>query len=328
MTIKLEKNYKWSTNVSPLIGIPMFDKSDHPLGMPAPLQPRSSFTSQLVKVYQNINDNFSQYYESLLIKNNSKDKVDAFLSYIDIYNNYLYSDNLFEDDLTSKMVEIDTKFSTHCSYIQDNLNIWGLELYDSQYKTIARPFISDHITTNSLFAFQRLAGNNPIAIKRVSFIPANFPLTDGQYKLVMGEDDSLSEALNEKRVYMLDYSYLKGAESEDGYTKPEGEYGSPMTVGYSYLAMALFAVSKETKELMPIGIQCGQDNQNNPIILATDTETDKRYWAWQRAKYVINTADESEFQLSTHLGLTHLLIEAFAMATYRMLPENHPIINY
>ncbi|SUB69421.1 Oleic acid lipoxygenase precursor [Pluralibacter gergoviae] len=167
-----------------------------------------------------------------------------------------------------------------------------------------------------------VGGCNPLALYRVNSLPDNFPLTAEQYRLVMGDGDTLEQALRENRIYMVNYSNLDGAVAEDGYTKVESGSSPEPIVGYSYLAMGLFSVSKVTKRLKPVAIQCGQDPNDaepNPLFLAIDDEAHR--WGWQQAKMVIQAADKTLHQLSSHLGLTHLLIEAFALATYRNLKK-------
>ncbi len=47
--------------------------------------------------------------------------------------------------------------------------------------------------------------------------------------------------------------------------------------------------------------------------------------AWMRAKLYTQVADITHHELITHLGDTHLAMEAFAIATPRQLPVNHPV---
>ncbi|WP_051225550.1 hypothetical protein [Photorhabdus temperata] len=123
-----------------------------------------------------------------------------------------------------------------------------LKEYDAQYQTIDKPFSANHMHDDDFFAYWRLAGNNPVSIHGVTSLPSNFPLTEEQYHSVMGEDDSLSDALKEKRIYMLDYNNISSATAEEGVSKPATDNDSISVisvVGYSYAPMALFSVSKK-----------------------------------------------------------------------------------
>jgi arachidonate 15-lipoxygenase len=87
--------------------------------------------------------------------------------------------------------------------------------------------------------------------------------------------------------------------------------------------MALFAVPPRGSSLIPVAIQCGQDPAAHPIF--TPSPAADRLWGWEMAKLVVEVADGNYHELFTHLGRTHLVIEAFAVATHRHLAEVHPI---
>lgn len=58
---------------------------------------------------------------------------------------------------------------------------------------------------------------------------------------------------------------------------------------------------------------------NNPILYPFNGEP------WALAKLHVKSADGNYHELISHLGLTHLLIEPFAVSTHRMLDVNHPV---
>ena len=48
-------------------------------------------------------------------------------------------------------------------------------------------------------------------------------------------------------------------------------------------------------------------------------------WGWQMARTTVQVADGNYHELFVHLGRTHLVQEAFAVANHRQLAEDHPI---
>lgn len=320
-------SYEWTESLSPMIGVPMLDV---PAGSDVPneLHPRDSYTVELLKLYLLVAQNHSQYYLSKL--NNPTLKQKLFIEKLVKLESEEF-DLLFNNQdglrVKGKIIEMHQQLKTWPNYGHASVDSIGdddsdLREYDAQYRTISRPFTAEYMHDDDLFAYWRLAGNNPVSLFGVSTLPSNFPLTNEQYQQVMGEADSLSDALSEKRIYMLDYSSMPVAEK--GYSKPATDTDSSPVVGYSYAAMALFAVSKTDNRLKSVAIQCGQDpDDSNPMFLALTDEEHR--WGWERAKMVIHAADKTEHQLSSHLGLTHLLCEAFAVATIRKLTKGHPV---
>jgi len=78
--------------------------------------------------------------------------------------------------------------------------------------------------------------------------------------------------------------------------------------------------------LVPVAIQCGQEPSLSPIVVRIDDTTNaEAYWAWQSAKTTVQVADFNYHEMFVHLGRTHLMSEAFAMATQRQLAVAHPL---
>lgn len=157
------------------------------------------------------------------------------------------------------------------------------------------------------FAFgrQRLNHCNPTWIRRCEKIPEKLPVTDEMLKPFM-EGLSIDEAIRSKRLYIVDYSFLKDLECTGGRTIP-----SPF---------ALF-FSTSSKALLPIAIQLfAEPSDTNPVFLPTD-----HHMTWQLAKMWYNNADASIHQACTHLGFTHLVMEAVGVITHRTLSPSHPI---
>ena len=192
--------------------------------------------------------------------------------------------------------------------------------YDALFVTLEKPAIAQLLHDNDSFAYMRVGGPNPMLIRKATALPAKFPLGDAQFRQAMGGNDSLPEAAASGRLYLLDYESLGGM-------APAGPVTKPLTgTGYGYAPIALFARPKSGRSLVPVAIQCGQDPSVSPMFLRADDMTDAQaYWAWQSAKTTVQVADFNYHEMFVHLGRTHLMSEAFAMATQRQLAVAHPL---
>ena len=226
--------------------------------------------------------------------------------------------------LTSTVDDIGTQLKQ----IHGNLLVQGTQgsqtktvaQYDALFVTIEKPSIAQLLRDNDAFASMRVGGPNPMLIKRALSLPGKFPVSDLQYRRAMGSNDSLLEAAGSGRLYVLDYEGL-------GDMAPMGPVSKPLTgTGYGYAPIALFARPKSGRSLVPVAIQCGQDPSLSPIFVRVDDTTDaEAYWAWQSAKTAVQVADFNYHEMFVHLGRTHLMSEAFAMATQRQLAVAHPL---
>ncbi|KAI8492300.1 Arachidonate 5-lipoxygenase [Branchiostoma belcheri] len=73
-------------------------------------------------------------------------------------------------------------------------------------------------------------------------------------------------------------------------------------------------------DLYPIAIQLFQHGDQNPVFLPSDPP-----YTWLLAKMWFNNADASFHQSTTHIGLTHLMAEPFAVSAKRQLSRSHPL---
>ena len=192
--------------------------------------------------------------------------------------------------------------------------------YDALFVTLPKPAIAQQLHDDDTFAYLRVAGPNPMLIQRVAALPPKFPLSDAQYRQVMGGADSLLDAAASGRLFLLDYESLGGM-------APAGAVNKPLTgTGYGYAPIALFARPINGRSLVPVAIQCGQDPALSPMVLrAAIPANAQAYWAWQSAKTAVQVADFNYHEMFVHLGRTHLMSEAFAMATQRQLANAHPL---
>ena len=190
-----------------------------------------------------------------------------------------------------------------------------LNRYRELFASLPLPAIADSFQHNDTFARMRVAGPNSLLLQGIIQLPDNVVLSNAQYQQVMGGDDDLNTALNEQRVFLTDYAEL-------GNLVPGFTDGAQK---YLVLPMALFAVPKGGQSLVPVAIQLGQDPTKHPTFLRVDSSASPEWWSWQMACTMVQVADINYHELFVHLGRTHLVIEAFAVATHRTMASEHPI---
>ena len=193
----------------------------------------------------------------------------------------------------------------------------GLAAYKSLFKSIKLQPIAERFQEDRVFAYYRVGGPNPMLIRCISQIPDNFPVSEHGYQSVMGKTDSLAAALSGNRLFILDYKEIQFLVDNPG--KYEGK------AKQLFAPLALFARPEGDDDLVPVAIQRTQSADAGAIIYTTTDETDKEYWPWQIAKSIVEMAEGNYHELFVHLARTHLLIEAFVVATHRNLAEQHPI---
>lgn len=189
----------------------------------------------------------------------------------------------------------------------------SLDAYRALFRTLPVPGIAYAFQDDASFARLRVQGPNTMLIAAAGdALPANFPLTAKQYAAVVN-GDTLDRALADGRLFLLDYKPLEIL--DPGTYRGEAKY--------AWQPIALFAIPPGGSSLVPVAIQCGQDPADFPIF--TPSPVADKLWGWEMAKLVVQVADGNYHELFAHLARTHLVIEAFAVATHRHLAEVHPI---
>lgn len=184
-------------------------------------------------------------------------------------------------------------------------------LFQSWDKPPIVPFFSKSAAELDLsFAWQRMAGCNPMMLRRCDELPGNFPVTEAIYQGVMGGKDTLEAARKERRLYIADYAILDGAIA--GVTNHVQKFlAAPLS---------LYAVEQGSGALRPVAIQCGQvPGDAFPIFTPQDN------WHWRMAMTFVQVADANTHEGIAHLGRTHLVMEAVVMAAKRQLAPEHPL---
>ena len=184
-----------------------------------------------------------------------------------------------------------------------------LDEYANLFREFGLPPIAKDFREDRAFSAMRVAGPNPVMLKRLKALDPRMPITNAMFQ-IGAPQDSLDAALAEGRLYLADYVILDGAELGNF---PNGQK-------YLYAPLALFVITGPKKELLPVAIQIKQKPAaDNPIFTPNDG------YNWLIAKTIVETADGNIHEASTHLGRTHLAMEPFVISTYRQLAENHPV---
>lgn len=195
----------------------------------------------------------------------------------------------------------------------------SIEAYQALFNTLALPKIAAHIEQDSSFAYLHIAGPNPMLFQYIAQIPAKCSLKNEDIVHLLSTGDTLEIALQAHRVYMCDYEALEALSKDTGETLSRAKYlAAPM---------AFFVLTPDRDILTPVAIQLGQDASLAALVVPNTLEdgNPNSDYAWQQAKSVVNDADGNYHELIVHLGRTHLVEEAFTVATHRQLPPQHPV---
>lgn len=213
-----------------------------------------------------------------------------------------------------------------------DIELWKLETKDQPLATFADyakvfalfsiPDVVETWQDDKVFASQRLAGLNPLAINLVTtdgtagigwsqLVLRLSPQIDDQvFKSFPGLGLSIQQTIQQQRLYVTDFASLQGV-------IPSSKF--------RLAPIALYVKTNDFEGLQPVAIQLTQDPSDTHVYLASQGHQPAQQDQWLMAKLFLQCADLSQNQAVNHLALTHLIEEAFVLATQRHLALQHPL---
>ncbi len=187
----------------------------------------------------------------------------------------------------------------------------SFESYLRLFKQFKSPKNAASLYSDSEFADSFVSGINPLMLRAIQQIPEKLAYDEVTFrKNPLFSHDSLSHALSEGRVFLVDYDLLQSLEPG---THPDQNK-------YVYAPIVLLAVPQQAKNIEVLGIQYGQDRSEFPLVTPQDNP-----WSWLIGKTIVKISDINYHEVASHLCLTHLVVEPIVVATYRQLPSCHPL---
>ena len=194
-----------------------------------------------------------------------------------------------------------------------NQKLVGLYFKEKPFETLEEyyrclvtlpPFpLMENWHTDEEFGRQMLNGSHPVMFMKCSKIPEKFKVDDQILEGLLPAGRTLKDELDAGHIFIVDYAVVEDIPC------PEGRYCAA--------AMGLLHADEQST-LKPIAIQLHQDGG------AVWTPKDEPL-QWILAKMHMICADANIHEMITHLFSTHLLMEPWAVALERNIPNYHPV---
>jgi arachidonate 15-lipoxygenase len=217
--------------------------------------------------------------------------------------------------------------------------------YAGMFAAWPTPTAATEYFLDSTFARMRISGPNPAWLRRVDpkvGLPDDFGVQDSHYRAAIAGGDTLEAALAEGRLFSCEYRELADltggsvpvpdkisidyeedpAAWDAAYKAREASYASIPARKVMVAPLALFAVPAGGRELVSVAIQLfpnGHGGRRHPVFTPRDGMD------WLAAKSCVQAADGTAHQAMSHLGLTHIVQEAFSLAMHNCLSRRHPL---
>ncbi|NMO14294.1 lipoxygenase [Pyxidicoccus fallax] len=193
--------------------------------------------------------------------------------------------------------------------------VWDglVDIYDF-FKGIELPHLAQRWKDDYEFARQAVQGIHPVHITSITALPEGFALTDDAVAGLLSPGTTLAQALEARRVFLLDLEILEGIQmfrKVDEHGVEERRWAP---------ASRCLLYWDDTHRLRPLAIQLGRDAAKDPVFTPNDGEYD-----WLAAKIFVRCGEGNAHQMVGHALRTHFVAEPFVMATMRNLPDPHPV---
>jgi arachidonate 15-lipoxygenase len=196
------------------------------------------------------------------------------------------------------------------------------ETYERMYARIPEPVVVPYWIRDDAFAWQALAGTNPIMLRRLDAPHPRLPIDEATFARALAAQpgtaprgsespDRLEAAMREGRLYVADYAMLEGIRT--------GTFeGYPKTL---FAPIALYVRTK-AGPFAPVAIQCGQTPLaagGAPIFTPADG------MSWKMARTTVTCAEGNFQGIVSHFAWCHEVMESVILATHRTLAPWHPL---
>ncbi|MFO0054899.1 MAG: lipoxygenase family protein, partial [Dolichospermum sp.] len=198
--------------------------------------------------------------------------------------------------------------------------IEDLDDFFQPWTSFDKPKVADSWNTDAEFGRERIYGINPAFIRKCKssdlHSDGKFPVTDELISGLLPQGSSIAIELANNRLYISDYKILSDIITAD----IEDQLGK-----YPTAPVCLLHVNQQD-QLMPLAIRLQQgkdfhDLKINPIFTPQSSPEN-----WLTAKIAVASADIAYQGIVSHLMDTHLIVETFAVASYRQLSPQHILL--
>jgi arachidonate 15-lipoxygenase len=212
--------------------------------------------------------------------------------------------------------------------IDSEESIMAAMVEDVQH-TVPTGWMKDDI----MFGWLRRVGSNPdmLRLAKSSDIGANFPVTDAMYNQAMDQSGAgtLDAAMADGRLFIMDFALFgDGVINNNGKTlfAPKALFAVPISQAYGTDGLRTVAIQQFQKPSTDYPIM-GAPKPNRRIWTdASLTVSEKEELVkWVMFKTSVQVAESSYFEVVTHFGKTHMVLEPFLMATDNACHPTHPL---